>query len=662
MDGLEGKIAKDMLKPASGLVDALLSAKVEKLKAWAQKKELLKDMKEDKLEAILEKYISRIVKRSSELSTIVFPQRKISINTVYEPINLGKIDDEWGFEGGVENYSISLDEQEKCYLIIDKAGMGKSTYSKHLALNLLNDSNFIPILFELSEYDSQLSLIDNVVTSFDDIDSIFNRELFKKLIVEGYFFIIFDGFDEAPIEHQDILRKQLRSFNEKKGLASLLVTSRPHDRLPDLIGSESFSLKKLTKDQSMSLIKKYDLISEAGIGENLSKEIEKVPEKFLETPLLVGLLYRTYGFNNSIAQKISVFYGELYDALFKGHDLTKSGFVRKKESKLDIDEFRQLLRAFSFLYIAKSSEGRHSLDYLNELVCEAQGLCTFDKISSRDFLSDLLLAVPLLYRDGNNYKFMHRSIAEFFAAEYICNTANKKKMLETILSSPSKSSFEEAVEYVYELSPSLYQEVVTMPIAKDFLKTYSEVSTSELFATMQYTQDFIISYWKYDDVVEKVDGSRNHINIPRPKENLHFGSSSFMYGNFNNVRYVACCSSIKKNNIPDGAWIDLTDSILGDEAGVSYMRIDSDKNIEELVTKFDEGKFYNVGSLSKFNDSVAILELLARQNMRYSRKLNDEPDSTRVISLNNCRKLVEKVNALHDAENGLSILMQANNA
>jgi predicted NACHT family NTPase len=207
MDGIESKIAKDMLKPASGLVDALLSAKIEKLRTWAHKKELLKNMKEDKLQIILEKYILRVLKRSSELSTIVFPQRKILLETVYEPIHLGKGEDDWIFESDSTNYSIDPNSKEKSYLIVDKAGMGKSTYSKNLSLKLLNDSDFIPILFELSEYDSQLSLIENLATSFDDIDSIFNRDLFKKLIVEGYFFIIFDGFDEAPSEHQDILRK-----------------------------------------------------------------------------------------------------------------------------------------------------------------------------------------------------------------------------------------------------------------------------------------------------------------------------------------------------------------------------------------------------------------------------------------------------------------------
>lgn len=663
MDGIESKIAKDMLKPASGLVDALLSAKIEKLKAWAHRKELLKNMKEDKLQVILEKYILRVLKRSSELSTIVFPQSKILLETVYEPIHLGKGDDDWLFEVDATNYSIDSNKQEKSYLIVDKAGMGKSTYSKYLSLKLLKDSDFIPILFELSEYDSQMSLIENLATSFDDIDSVFNRDLFRKLIVEGYFFIIFDGFDEAPAEHQDILRKQLREFNEKKGLASLLVTSRPHERLPDLIDTEKFSLKKLSKEQAISLIKKYDLVSKANIGESLSKDIEKVPDNFLETPLLVGLLYRTYGFNNSIAQKISVFYSEIYDALYKGHDLTKAGFVRKKESDLDIDEFRQLLRAFSFLYIAKSSEGRHSLDYLNELASEAQKLCSFEDVSTRSFLSDLLLAVPLIYRDGNTYKFMHRSIAEYFSAEYICNTENKKKMLETILSSPSRKSFEEAIEYIHELSPSLYQEVVTLPIAKDYLKKYSDSTASDLFCTMQFTQNFLISYWKVEDVAEIEEDSRQTINVPRTEKNLNHSSSSYMYGDFNDIRYVACCSSNRSSiNVPDGAWVDLTDCLLGDETHFDYLRIESDKNIEELVSNLDEGTFYDSNSLLDYSNFSSIIELLARQNMRFSRKLNDRGNSTRVISLIKCKKLVEKIRSIHDAQNDLSILMQLNKA
>ncbi|CAB5708674.1 Predicted NTPase (NACHT family) [Aeromonas hydrophila] len=662
MDGIELKMAKDILKPASGFIDALLSAKIEKVKSWAHKKELLNDMKEDKLQVILEKYISRILSRASELSTIVFPQKKIPLETVYEPLHLGSVGNEWSFNIENNDYHIDLKQYGKCYLIVDRAGMGKSTYSKNLALSLLKNSEFIPILFDLSEYDSQLSLIDNIIISFDEIDSRFSRELFKKLIVDGYFFIIFDGFDEAPTEHQDHLRKQLREFNDKKGLASLLVTSRPHERLPDFINSEMFSLKSLTKEQAISLINKYDSISGANIGKSLSKEIDKVPDKFLETPLLVGLLYRTYGFNNSIAQKISVFYSELFDALYKGHDLTKAGFVRKKESGLDIDAFRQLLRAFSFLFILKSSEGRHSLDYLNELANDAQKLCSFEPISSRNFLSDLLLAVPLIYRDGNSYKFMHKSIAEYFASEYICNTANKKEMLEAIISSPARNDFKEAIEYIHELSPGLYQEVISLPIAKNFLELHSRKNTSELFATMQYTQDFVVSYWKYDDVVELDKDSRVNINTPKPEGMCDFNSTSYMYGNFNGVKYVVCCSSNKKPPvIPDGAWLDLTTCLIGDTQKISYMRINSNGNIKALVENLKEGVYYNAESLFDFNKSSFILEILARQNTRFSRKINDDGDSTRVLSFSQCNKLIEKVDSLHRAEVELSALMKIPN-
>jgi hypothetical protein len=185
MDGIEGKIAKDMLKPASGVVDALLSAKIEKLKSWANNKDLESSIKDEKLQLVFESYVSRIIKRCSFLSTIVFPQRKIPLEVVYEKINLGGIQDVWTFEDETENCIIDIEEQGKCYLIIDNAGMGKSTYSKHFALTLLNNSEYIPILFDLAEFDSQLSLVDNLACSFDDIDSKFNRDMFKKLIVKG---------------------------------------------------------------------------------------------------------------------------------------------------------------------------------------------------------------------------------------------------------------------------------------------------------------------------------------------------------------------------------------------------------------------------------------------------------------------------------------------
>lgn len=87
MDGIEANIAKKMLKPATGFVEAILDPKIEKVRKWSENRELKKFLNNnEKLFELLENYIERMIRRASFISTIVFPQQKIPLQKVYVPI------------------------------------------------------------------------------------------------------------------------------------------------------------------------------------------------------------------------------------------------------------------------------------------------------------------------------------------------------------------------------------------------------------------------------------------------------------------------------------------------------------------------------------------------------------------------------------------------
>ena len=654
---IESLVARSAVKPISGFVDALLGPKLERIRNWSKNKDLESYLKEGSLAKLLEGYVERTAKSASMLSTIVFPQRKINIHSVYEPVSLGIIKNSGWYEGGDgegEEFIISPDELGRCYLVVDDAGMGKSTFAKSLCLSIIESSERIPVLFDLSEFDGEKTLLENIANEFDSIDGVFSRELLGKLIVGGYLFIVLDGFDEVSSKFKDFLIREIKELSEKKGKSSLMVTSRPQERLPDLSEAVSIKLKNLSNDKAVSIFKKYDAVSGMDIGKKLQLEMDKIPARFLRTPLLVGLLYRTYGFNQSIAEKITVFYSEIYEALYKGHDLTKSGYVRDKECGLDIDKFRQLLRSFSYLYVAMLTENGNTFESLVVLVDDAQKLCAFSDVSSREFLNDLLLAVPLLTRDGNTLKFMHRSIAEYFAAEFIANASNRRLLLENIVKSGSSEQFRETVEYLYELAPSLYLEVITSPVAEGFIEANKEGVTDELYSTVGFSQKWAISFWKMKDVEVKKGKRKGDIDIPKEPEHVS-GSASYMYGDVKGERYVACISSGRKSiKIPAGAWLEITRPI-----SVRHV-ISSDENLEFFIEKFSIGKWYESDdpALVEVIKNSAIQELLRRQNMFSSRTVRTEPHSTRVILLDKCRAAVESLCRIRQAEEGLANLLK----
>lgn len=306
--------------------------------------------------------------------------------------------------------------------------------------------------------------------------------------------------------------------------------------------------------------------------------------------------------------------------------------------------------------MAKIPENKYTFNTLLPLVNEAQKLCNFDKINSRAFLNDLMLAVPLLYQDGKTLKFMHRSIAEYFAAEYTSNANNNKALLEKILASNSARRFSETIEYLFELSPNLYQEVIIKPISEDFIDEYKD-ENNQLYATMNFPKKWAISYWPYKEVVsEKNEDGFKNIDIPLP--NFKPSTMSYMYGHINEEKFVACCCTQKNNrSIPDRAWEELTERFDGSK-NIDFSRHDSDPNLNELNNNLTAKKWYysNSEEIQEVKNTKSIQELLGRGNFRFTKNLSFDLKSTRVITLKNCRKILKSVKRIKEAESSIDEL------
>lgn len=149
MQGIDEKLALEAIKPAAGLVGALLSPKVENLRRWAEKRELKGKLDADVLATVMERYLLKLAERVSEITSIAFPQNKLNIFDAYEPLALRR----FGYHFDKEEKKYNIDNLIKsargAFVVIDDAGMGKSTFSKFVVACLLTRSNRIPIFFEL---------------------------------------------------------------------------------------------------------------------------------------------------------------------------------------------------------------------------------------------------------------------------------------------------------------------------------------------------------------------------------------------------------------------------------------------------------------------------------------------------------------------------------
>ncbi len=571
MSGIEGKLAIEAIKPAAGFINALLGPKIEKLKLWANEKELKGKLDSDNLSNVMERYLKKLSCRVSEITTLSFSSLKMNIFEAYEPLSIGKIG-QFGLPNNENvDFSTLVKGEVKSCSIIDSAGMGKSTFSKFIVATLLFKSDRIPILFELRKINKDISLVDNLAKEFDFPGKVFDRDLFYKLLELGKFYVVIDGFDEVPLEYQEILSSQIQELSLKGGNNILMLTSRPQDILPDIVNGITLRFLPFTVEQAKNLLRRYDSISNLDVGKRLIDEIDSVPAKFIESPLLVSLLYRTFGVNHSIADRICTFYDEIYHALYKGHDLiNKNGYGREKKSKIDFEDFRKLLRAMCYYMMLNRKTSFVSWSEATKFIDRAASISSIKPTSSSNFLDDLLVSVPLMQKDGNEYRFFHKTLLEFFAAEYIVFDKSSSLLLKKLFDSKIVSTFDKVFEFIAEINPSLFDSVVTYPFALLVSKSnYGKSLFEQALYTFIFRQKCKIGLWKVKDYKDEDQGE-----LPALKYTVfeHLVKDGFTILNSTIIKlegvdyFLTISFTDKPNNLHFKAWSQITKSIVYDDS------------------------------------------------------------------------------------------------
>ena len=84
------KIATEALKPVSSIIDAMLSAKLKRIRTWAEKRELDSRLASRVVDTLLDTYLKRLLRRISGITTIVFPQQVLPLTAIYEALTLSE--------------------------------------------------------------------------------------------------------------------------------------------------------------------------------------------------------------------------------------------------------------------------------------------------------------------------------------------------------------------------------------------------------------------------------------------------------------------------------------------------------------------------------------------------------------------------------------------
>jgi len=469
----------------------------------------------NKIKNLMSEYLAKTKAQCSTINSLAFPNVLKKISDIYEPLTLCSLDSEEFLNEKIINGEMLL-AKYKHLLIIDNAGMGKSTLLKKIVIDTIDKTDFIPVYIELRSLEDKP--IDEQIKTMFGLEHIKSDELLKS-VPFAYFF---DGIDEVQFDKKIAIIKRIKKFSEEFVESNIFITSRPDQSLLELHSYSRFRIKPLELPQSYNLLRLYDansinLGNSLFLSKKLISEIELMRSKdninileFLTTPLYVSLLFCSYKYKPIIPRRKDLFYSQVFDALFEMHDLSKEiGYVRKKQSGLDITEFSIVLRRLAFWCLTNNGKLEFTRSEFESVISDIELKLNGVTFKPINFINDLIYSVPVFVKEGALFRWAHKSLMEYFCAEFICIEVQKdrEKLLLKLYESNSSLKYKTILELCADIDYSSFRKSVLRKCLEDYKVHYQRIVKDlnindvdkEIWSNVTYFSDFNLMLTSYSN-------------------------------------------------------------------------------------------------------------------------------------------------------------------
>lgn len=424
---------------------------------------------------IFKRYLDETYKGFSKINTMVTVDNKRLLKEIYLPLTLS--DDQY-FRGNreivVNGLPDEFNEKGKKILIVDRAGMGKSTLTKRIFLDVYEKRTLLPIYVELRRIQENQPLTYQIASMMG-----IKQENIREMIDEfqkGHSIFFFDGFDEMQLDIREKVRSKMQDLISQMNNNIFIMTSRPEDSFDDFVGFEKFYIRPLKLQESYLLLRKHDTDKKIAdlLIDNLKLKQNKAIEEYLTTPLLVSLLYAAYNYKKTIPLKKHLFYEQVYNAYFEKHDSTKDdGFVHQKKSNLDSYEFERILRILGFMCM-KMQRVELTEELMTKMIQNAKAYCPDLNFDARDYIDDILHSVPLFCKDGLYLRWVHRSLQEYFTAKFIYmdSKTEQDSLLQAMTNSNRVQLYYNIFDIYFDIDNYGFLKNVVLPLLEEFRDFY----------------------------------------------------------------------------------------------------------------------------------------------------------------------------------------------
>lgn len=512
MDHLNKMLLDPFSRAATTEITKYLFAKITKKMENVYAKNKINVDSYEELAEKFSKYLEKSYREYSSIPTLALKEKRVSLKDIYQPLTLkecGIVKDttKESIEYLPQKYDNIFFKKHSKLIIFDNAGMGKSTFLKFLFLSAMQQKIQIPIFIELRHLKHDNTIIDEIYKKINYLSEDFHKENILQLINDGDFLFFLDGYDEISRADREKVSSNLKKFINHAGDNRFIITSRPDAGL-NLASFEKFEIKNLKSEEAFSIIRKYDNVTGYKLQEDLIKTIknsEKHFKSFLENPMFVSLLYVTFKNKRELPLSQGAFYRTVYDALYSDHDLTKDDeFKRERGSDLSRDGLEYFFKKFAhhcFKHDISDFERDPLLNIIREVLKDNYFT---NKDQAHDIFIDITQHVPLITKDGINYKWIHKSFMEYFTSQYISTHTNKVKFLES-LKKKQLADYENILKIYVDIDKSTFDSVFLEKYLKEFI-THIEMEPLEekiiKLRELTFSQHIIITQIKGEEVYE----------------------------------------------------------------------------------------------------------------------------------------------------------------
>ncbi len=424
------------------------------------------------------------ISSTHKVKTIWQIDKEVSLKSFYYPSKL-IIDDQRS-----PISSIRKIPNETNVVIQGIVGQGKSIFLRYLSYQELRGGNRIPIFFELRRIEGNETLNCNLKKILLSLDFDTSDEIVDFLFKSGKIILLLDGFDEVPSDKVSRIISEIELLSEKYQKLKIIITSRPDSGIERSTFFRVYRLAPLQPQDIPNFLSK--IIENKERRNDLTKAIETSPTKIQElltTPLMLTLLVLVYRSENKIPEQLSDFYENLFILLLSRHDKTKPGYIRERSTHLNERKLQQVFEAFCFVTRRKElSTISHS--EIHSAAEEAFNL-TGVECDSSGFIKDITKVSNLILEEGYSYHFIHKSIQEFYAANYIKGRPEElAAKFYTAMTGLRHREWLQEINFLSQIDIYRHAKYLYIPNVSPFLDSYG-INPNSTWADME--ERFIIN-------------------------------------------------------------------------------------------------------------------------------------------------------------------------